>query len=189
MKCSNVTGAWNHHSEETRVSLPAQVQSLVDAISALPGVVGCFCWPIGLAQFNVVHLSLPGEFGDLPQAMLRRTNGGRENEVMLQTEVILDRSPGAWLTLEFLAWWCRDWGRSGHDIQLRPMALPPRAQEIQLGRTLKFFIEYFVIEEDDSFTKSLALAQEMGESIAENHRNYRECFANPAQFTADAESI
>ncbi len=106
---------------------------------------------------------------------------------MIQTEVVLDRSPEAWLSLEFLAWWVRDWGRSGHEIQMRPMALPPKAYEIQLGRTLKFFIEYFVIEDSDSYEKTLAVAGEMGESIAENFAMYRECFENPAEFTGDVE--
>ncbi|MGE3805347.1 MAG: hypothetical protein AB7K24_11800, partial [Gemmataceae bacterium] len=118
------------------MELPPQVQALVDAISVLPGVAGCFCHPKPLAELEVGHLSLPGEFGDLPQAILRRTNGGRANEVLIQVEVILDRSPGAWLSIEFLSWWARDWGRAGHEIQMRSMALPPRAYEIQLGRTL-----------------------------------------------------
>jgi hypothetical protein len=72
---------------------------------------------------------------------------------------------------------------------MRPMALPPKAYEIQLGRTLKFFIEYFVLEEDDSFGKTLEVAAEMGESIAENYRDYRECFEKPAEFTGDVKSI
>jgi hypothetical protein len=175
--------------EEYSMELPSQVQTLVDAISALPGVAGCFCGPKLLSQFELDNLSLPGEFGDLPQAILRRTGGGRDKEVMIQTEVILDRSPEAWLSIEFLAWWVRDWGRSGHEIQMRPTALPPKAYEIQLGRTLKFFIEYFVIEEGDSLDKTLAVAGEMGESIAENFSSYRECFENPAEFTGDVESI
>ena len=72
---------------------------------------------------------------------------------------------------------------------MRPMALPPKAFEIQLGRTLKFFIEYFVIEDGDSFDKTLAIAEKMGESIAENFEQYRECFEKPAEFTGDVESI
>ena len=171
------------------MELPPQVQSLVNAISVLPGVAGCFCRPRPLAQFEVSHLSLPGEFGDLPQAIIMRTGGGRKNEVMIQVEVILDRSPGAWLSIEFLAWWVRDWGRSGHEIQMRPMALPPKAYEIQLGCTLKFFIEYFVIEDGDSYDKTLAVAAEMGKSIAENFEQYRACFENPAEFTGDVEGI
>jgi hypothetical protein len=165
------------------------VQSLVNAISALPGVAGCFCRPKPLSQFEMSHLSLPGEFGDLPQAIIMRTSGGRENEVMIQVEVILDRTPGAWLSIEFLAWWVRDWGRSGHEIQMRPMALPPKAYEIQLGRTLKFFIEYFVIETGESFDRTLTIVSEMGASIADNFRQYRECFEKPAEFDGDVESI
>ena len=57
------------------MELPPQVQALVDAISALPGVVGCFCGPKPLAETDVGDLSLPGEFGDLPQAIIMRTNG------------------------------------------------------------------------------------------------------------------
>jgi hypothetical protein len=171
------------------MELPPQVQSLIDAISALPGVAGCFVLPKPLAQFELSHLSLPGEFGDLPQAIIRRTNGGRDREVMIQTEVIFDRSSGAWLSLEFLAWWVRDWGRSGHDIQMRPMALPPKGHEIQLGRTLKFLIEYFIIEDGDSFEKTLPIVQEMGKSIAQSYSLYRDCFKNPAEFTGDVESI
>jgi hypothetical protein len=69
------------------------------------------------------------------------------------------------------------------------MALPPKAYDIQLGRTLKFFIEYFVIEDGDSYDKTLAVAAEMGESIAENYVMYRECFEKPAEFTGDVENI
>lgn len=171
------------------MELPEQVQSIVDAVSALPGVAGCFPSPKPLAEFEVGHLSLPGEFGDLPQAVLRRTDGGRAGEVMLQIEIVFDRSAEAWLSIEFLAWWTRDWGRSGHEIQMRPMALPPKAYDIQLGRMLKFFIEYFVIEPEDSYEQTLKIAGEIGESIASSFDLYRECFENPAEFTGDVENI
>lgn len=72
---------------------------------------------------------------------------------------------------------------------MRPMALPPKAFDVQLGRTLKFFIEYFLIEEGDSHDKTLAIVAEMAESIAENFAIYRECFEKPAQFTGDVENI
>ena len=58
-----------------------------------------------------------------------------------------------------------------------------------MGRTLKFFIEYFVIEDGDSYDKTLEVAGEMGESIANSFEMYQECFANPAEFTGDVESI
>ncbi|QDT18971.1 hypothetical protein [Gimesia chilikensis] len=171
------------------MDLPPQVQNLIDAVSALPGVAGCFCTPQPLDEIDVDMLSLPGDFGSLPQAALIRTQGGRGDEVLIQTEVIFDRSPGAWLSLEFLAWWVRDWGRSGREIQMRPMALPPQGYEIQLGRTLKFFIEYFVIETENDYGDTLKVVQEMADSIAENFQSYQECFENPAEFTGDIESI
>ena len=31
------------------------------------------------------------------------------------------------------------------QVQLRPMALPPKAYEVQLGRTLKFIIDQFIV--------------------------------------------
>ena len=120
------------------MDLPPQVQKLVDAITQLPGVAGCFCGPKPLEGFDPSHLSLPGEFADMPQVVIRRTSGGLKGEVMIQTEVILDRSPEAWLTLEFLSWWVRDWARGGEQIQMRSTALPPKAYEIQLGELSSF---------------------------------------------------
>lgn len=171
------------------MDLPPQVQGLIDAITQLPGVAGCFCGPKPLEGFDPAHLSLPGEFAELPQVPIRRTDGGLKGEVMIQTEIILDRSPEAWLTLEFLSWWVRDWARSGEQIQMRSTALPPKGYQIQLGRTLKFFIECFVIEPEDSFDQTLAKAAEMGASIASNFEHYNECFKNPAEFTGDVEGI
>ncbi len=171
------------------MEFPSQVQKLVDAISALPGVVACFCSPKPLAGINVGDLSLPGEFANLPQVALMRTDGGLNHEVMVQTEVIFERSSEAWLSLEFLAWWVRDWGRSGHQIQMRPMALPPKGYDIQLGRTLKFFIEYFLIEDGDHYEKTLIAVDQMGQSIASSFEIYAECFSNPVEFTGDVESI
>jgi len=105
------------------MNMPAQVQGLTDSISALPGVAGCFRHPKPLMKVLLSHFSFPGEFGDLPQVAIRRTNGGLKNEVMIQTEIIFDRSAEAWISLEFLAWWVRDWARSGHQIQMRLLAL------------------------------------------------------------------
>ena len=168
---------------------PPQVEKLIASVESLPAVVACFCSPKPLEDLKPNVLSLPGEFGDLPQAILRRTNGGRQGEVMIQIEVILDRSPDAWLSLEFLAWWVRDWARIDEDIQMRPMALPPKAGAIQLGRTLKFLIEYFLIETSDDYSDTLSIVDRMAESIDFNFRDYTDCFANPAEFTGDVESI
>lgn len=168
---------------------PPQVQSLIDAISALPGIAGCFCGPVPLEGTEVDHLSLPGEFGDLPQVAIMRTDGGRPREVMVRIEVVFDRTSDGWLSLEFLAWWVRDWARSGHQIQMRPTAMPPKAHTIQLGRMLKFFIEYFLVEESDTYDNTLSVVEEMAESIRSSLETYRECFENSAEFTGDVENI
>ncbi len=118
-----------------------------------------------------------------------RTGGGRENEVLIQTEIIFERTYESWISLEFIAWWVRDWARSGHQIQMRPVALPPRGFQIQLGRTLKFLLEYILVEEGDEFEATLKTVESMAESIAESFENYRECFESPAEFTGEVDDI
>lgn len=171
------------------MNYPKEVQHLIDVISLLPGVAACFCAPKHLSSVTPVELSLPGEFGDLPQVAVMRTGGGRENEVLIQTEIIFERTHEAWISLEFLAWWVRDWARSGHQIQMRPVALPPRGFQIQLGRTLKFLLEYILVEEGDEFEATLKKVESMAESIAESFEDYRECFESPAEFTGEVDDI
>jgi hypothetical protein len=72
------------------------------------------------------------------------------------------------LTLEFLAWWVRDLSRSGDQIQLRPMAIPPKAYDVQLGRTLKFIIDHFIICPDDGNDAALQMMQERADSLDGN---------------------
>ena len=116
--------------------------------------------------------SLPGEFGDFPHALLRRTDGGLPNEAWAHTEFSLTADSNGWLTLEFLAWWVRDLSRSGDQIQLRPMALPPKAHEVQLGHTLKFIIDHFAITDGESPAAVLELLAERAESLSGNINDY-----------------
>ncbi|CAH8711242.1 hypothetical protein M5W83_14540 [Paenibacillus thiaminolyticus] len=51
--------------------------------------------------------------------------GGLENEVLIQFEFAIDQSVEGLQSLEFLAWFVRDYARGGKKIQLRPFALPP----------------------------------------------------------------
>ena len=118
--------------------------------------------------------SLPAEFGDLPHALLRRTDGAREDEAWANTEFCLSRDEAGWLTLEFLAWWVRDLSRSGAQIQLRPMALPPIAYEVQLGGTLKFIIDQFIICPKGDKAVALTTMRERAESLNESIGNYAE---------------
>jgi hypothetical protein len=122
---------------------PPEVEAFHVALKRLAGVTEVDTGLKALSQFGPETFSLPGEFGDMPHALLRRSNGGLPDEAWANTEVVLSRDEAGWLTLEFLAWWVRDQSRGGELIQMRPMALPPKGFDVQLGRTLKFVIDHF----------------------------------------------
>jgi hypothetical protein len=124
---------------------PDEVEAFHSELRMLPGVVAVDTGVEELSQFPLDSFSLPGVMGDLPHSLLRRTGGGLPDEAWAHTEIVFDRSTEAWLSLEFLAWWVRDQSRGGDEIQLRPVALPPRVHETQLGQTLKFVIDHFAI--------------------------------------------
>jgi hypothetical protein len=163
--------------------LPKQVEALHNAMRRLVAVQEVTTGLKNLASYTPETYSFPGEFGDLPHALLRRTSGGLKNEAWANTEFELTRDEAGWLTLEFLAWWVRDLSRSGDQIQLRPMALPPKAYEVQLGRTLKFIIDHFVIFPDDSEDNSAAfeMMQERADSLDGNIDDYAEVLGNLAR--------
>lgn len=117
--------------------------------------------------------SLPAEFGDLPHALLRRTDGGLKDEAWANTEFCLSRDEAGWLTLEFLAWWVRDLSRSGEQIQMRPMALPPVGYDVQLGRTLKIIIDHFVICPDGP-ASALPVIKDRADSLNSSINIYAE---------------
>src|SRR5207237_5601265 len=87
------------------------------------------------------------------------------DEAWANTEFVLSRDENGWLVLEFLAWWVRDLSRAGHAIQMRPMALPPKAFDVQLGRTLKFMIDHFAQCPGGDPAPLLALLRERAKSL------------------------
>ncbi|MBS0266884.1 MAG: hypothetical protein JSS02_33465 [Planctomycetes bacterium] len=166
---------------EDVVSYPPEVETLHAALGRLIAVTSVVTGLKNLAHFEPSTYSLPGEFGDLPHALLRRTDGGLADEMWAHTEFELSPDEAGWLTLEFLAWWVRDLSRSGRQIQLRPMALPPRAQEVQLGHTLKFIIDHLVVCPGDGIEAMLAELQERGESLSSNIDDYADVLGQLAR--------
>jgi hypothetical protein len=152
-----------------RASYPPQVEALHAALRRLVAVREVTTGLKNLASYEPRTYSFPGEFGDLPHALLRRTNGGLPDEMWANTEFELSHDEAGWMTLEFLAWWVRDLSRGGRQIQLRPMALPPRAYEVQLGRTLKFIIDHFIVGD---LSAALAEMQSRAESLSGNIDDY-----------------
>lgn len=144
---------------------PKEVKAFHTALSRLAAVREVTTGLKRLADLGPETYSLPGEFGDTPHALLRRTDGGLQDEFWANTEFTLSRDEAGWLTLEFLAWWVRDLSRGGEQVQMRPMALPPKAYEVQLGRTLKFIIDHFAACPDGDPAPMLALMRERADSL------------------------
>jgi Sel1 repeat len=165
---------------------PEAVQALHDAIDRLPGVTGI---DLGIRRLDDVSeqaLSLPGEFGDLPHLAIRRTKGGLADEVLVTAEVRLEQSFAGWIALEFLAWWVRDLSRSGHWVQMRPLALPPIAYGTQLGRTLKFAIEFFFINLEASNDPVLVQIAGHATSLNRNIDDYAPAIDRPTRAQHDS---
>jgi hypothetical protein len=160
---------------------PPQVEAFHKAMRRLVAVQEVTTGLKWLADFGPDTYSLPGEFGDLPHAVLRRTKGGLTDEAWAHTEFELSKDDAGWLTLEFLAWWVRDLSRSGDQVQLRPMALPPKAYEVQLGATLKFIIDQFVICPEREKGAALQMLQERADSLNEAINNYAEVLGELAK--------
>lgn len=145
---------------------PEQVSVFHQALCRFKGVIEVNTGLKSLEKLSLEDYSLPGKMGDLPHALLRRTQGGLPQEAWANTDVILSYDRAGWLTLEFLAWWVRELSRSGEQIQMRPQALSPLAEEeIQLGQTLKFVIDHFCILSDSTPQTMLTLLETRGQSL------------------------
>lgn len=126
------------------MAYPPQIERLNRVLKTLPGVEEVDADHTPLEDFDVALLSLV-DFGDLPHAAIRRTNGGLPGEALRQVFVRLSPTLESWRTLEFISWQVRDWSRAGRNVQIRTRALPPVAGErIQLGSTLGVILDSFV---------------------------------------------
>jgi hypothetical protein len=166
---------------------PPPVQRLHDALARVPGVKDVELGLRDLAGIDLRTFSFPGEFGDLPHALLRRTTGGLKDEVLVTAELHFRQDHAGWVAVEFLAWWVRDLSRSGDNAQMRPLALPPVPFGTQLGRTLKFVIEFFLINPAEDNGPVLERIERLAGSLGHNLSHYAAALANPTR--ADHDSI
>jgi hypothetical protein len=160
---------------------PGGVQDMHDVIQGLPGVKDVGLGIRSLEGIGERELSLPGEFADLPHLAVRRAKGGLENELLVTAEIHFYQSFEGWIGLEFLAWWVRDLSRSGENVQMRPLALPPVAYGTQLGRTLKFVVEFFFVNLSDDNSPVLNRIGELAGSLRDSVAHYAEVLAHPTQ--------
>ena len=156
------------------MSYPKEIEQLHSILENLPGVINICSGIDDLTNFKNDFLSFV-DFGHLPHATIRRTNGGLQNETLVQVEFELNKKVNeSWKSLEFLSWWVRDLARAGENIQLRPFALPPQAgDDIQLGRTLKFQIDIF-INNTNELEDVLVKIEEYGKSLHDTIEIYKD---------------
>ena len=160
--------------------LPKQVRAFNRALERLVTVSNVATGIKWLSDCDPQTYSMPGEFGDLPHALLRRTDGGLDDEVWVHTEFELTQDVQAWVTLEFLAWWVRDNSRGGEQVQMRPMALPPVGPggQVQLGVNLRLIIDLFVVCPGGDTAPALDKMAELADSLSSNIDDYQEVLAD-----------
>jgi hypothetical protein len=163
------------NQEEEAEGAPPEIISFAETASRVPGVVDIDIGLNWLEGITIKDLSLPAEYALLPHLAIMRSNGGQKNEAVIRVEIIFEKSLAGWVGLEFLSWWVRDLTRSGMQIQLRPIAFPPQVgARIQLGHTLKFYLEIFVTEKSGNPLKVARQLKEYEESLSMSLRIYAE---------------
>lgn len=144
---------------------PNEIEDFHQTILKLRGITGI---ESGVENLEPIDEELLGSapFAHLPHAALLRTRGGLENEILIQFEIMIDYSLESMHSVEFLAWFVRDCARGGTKIQMRPFALPPETPfGRQLGTSLKFHIDLFVDEIDDTLEPAYEAIRKMTRNL------------------------
>ena len=160
--------------------IPEEVEGFEKAFLSVPGVTFAEIDHCNHSSANVEWFKAqcyPAEFADLPIAMLNRTSGNLENEVLVFVNFEISRNNLGLLGLEFLSWWVRDLSRSGCNLQIRAIGLPPIiGGEIQLGRTLRFHFEAYLPCESEEMEPIFKQLKDLTSSLESNLEDYRPAF-------------
>ncbi|MFX3634222.1 MAG: hypothetical protein ACE3L7_16950 [Candidatus Pristimantibacillus sp.] len=144
---------------------PESINDFHDTIMSLAGINSIESSVENLEPIDSELLSL-SQFAHLPHAALNRTGGGLENEVLIQFEFGIDRSIEGLDAIEFISWFIRDSARGGNKVQLRPFALPPETPYgRQLGTTLRFHIDLFIDQIEDTLEPAFAKVRELDSAL------------------------
>jgi len=157
--------------------VPKEVTQLVNAVTAIPGISAAQLEKTYLPNVKVSDLSLPGPYADLPIATLRRSKGALPDELLISINFRIRRADSGLKALEFLSWWTRDQSRSGENMQLRAIGLPPIVgNNKQLGNTLQFTIDWFYSDPSQDLSKVLAAIAEKARSLETATGIYKSAF-------------
>lgn len=162
--------------------IPAEISNLEKAFRSVSGVSEVAIGKHYYSKNDINKLSevyFGGEYADLPIAMLRRSSGNLDKELLINVEFTIESNSQGLHALEFLSWWARDLSRSGDNVQIRSIGLPPMVGDnVQLGSTLKFWFETYIITEKEDRALVLAKISELEESLEDNLKLYKSAFKN-----------
>lgn len=160
--------------------LPQEINSLEKAFKSIPGIIQVKIGKHHHSQDDVNKLDklyFGGAYADLPIAMLRRSGGNLEKEILINVEFTIEENKRGLNALEFLSWWVRDLSRSGDNVQIRSIGLPPIAGEkIQLGSTLRFWFEAYIVTEKEEIGLVLEKISKLSESLEKSVSLYKAAF-------------
>jgi hypothetical protein len=160
--------------------MPQQIINFEKAFKSVPGVqkveIGKHFYPKNdVIKLDEVYFG--GQYADLPIAMLRRTGGNLDKELLISVEFTIEANKRGLNALEFLSWWVRDLSRSGDNVQIRSIGLPPIAGEnIQIGSTLRFWFEAYIVTEREDISLVVAEVSNLAESLVESKKLYEPAF-------------
>lgn len=145
-----------------------QVIRLNAALESIPGLREVSVQKMDVGDLTADDFSLL-PYADLPLGAMKRTAGGRADELVICMDFALEEGVRGLLGLEFVSWWVRDAARAGAAMQVRSLALPPIGE--QFGSTLRFRIDWFYTDPDNDMQRLLAavdaLASDLESTIAQ----------------------
>lgn len=160
--------------------IPNEISNFEKVFKSIPGIEQVEIEKHFYSEEDVKELDktyFGGIYADLPIAMLRRSGGNIDKELLIVVQFTIGANKQGLNALEFLSWWVRDHSRSGDNIQIRSIGLPPIANNsIQLGKTLKFWLEIYIVVEQEDINLVLSKVSNLSESLQTNIKTYKDAF-------------
>jgi hypothetical protein len=161
-------------SQSALAAMPPEVVRLQRAVELIPGTTEVSVDKFDLSGIPEADFILQ-PYGDLPLGALRRTHGGLAHELAICVTFRITPDVKGLRALEFVSWWVRDSARGGRPIQIRSLALPPI--DAQIGKTLKFSIDFFYSDPKQDMAKLLSEVGELARGLEEAKRLYPKAIA------------
>ncbi|PSV32893.1 MULTISPECIES: hypothetical protein [unclassified Photobacterium] len=160
--------------------MPSEVLALKKAFQAIPGIRSAEVGKHHFSKEDIVTLNevyFSGEYADLPISMYRRSGGNLNNEILINVAFEIQKNALGLQALEFLSWWVRDLSRSGDNVQIRAIGLPPIVgDKVQLGDTLSFWFEAYIVTEREDMGLVLNEISDLTQSLNTSFNLYKSAF-------------